>query len=134
MRDIHDITCDIIEKMSMSSSNDSTKNNKSTKDVSDGHHTLKEYLDMRNIYFIALCNAYPEFSWKSKKHYDEENDPISNFNGDFIAGINTPSGTISQHLKLEYWDELNVPIIENAPKYDNYTEEDVKIRIKSLRK
>lgn len=108
------------------------KNNISVKEISDGHHTFKEYLDMRNHYFIALCNAYSDISWKSKKHFDEENDPM--FNGDFIAGINTPDGVITQHLKLKYWDDLDVIEIDNAPEYDGYTEEDVKLRIKSLKK
>ena len=48
----------------------------SVKKVSDGYHTFGDYTDMRNVYFIALCNAYPDISWKSKKHFDEENDPM----------------------------------------------------------
>ena len=87
---------------------------------------------MRNIYFIQLLNAYPEISWKSKKHFDEENDPM--FDGDFIAGINTPDGVATQHLKMNFWDEVNVKEIDRAPQYDEYTENDVKIRIKSLGK
>lgn len=108
------------------------KNDKSVNEISDGYHTIGDYKEMRNLYFIALCNAYPEISWKSKKHFDEENDPISEFDGDFIAGINTPKGTISRHLKLKYWDDLCIKELENAPEYDGYTEEDMKIRIKSL--
>ncbi len=106
------------------------ENNQSVKEISDGFHTFGEYIDMRNAYFIALCNAYRESSWKSKKHYDEENDPM--FDGDFIAGIYTPDGLITQHLKLKYWDDLYVPEIERAPQYDGYTQEDVKAHIKSL--
>ena len=105
-------------------------NNQSVKEISDGFHTFGEYIDMRNAYFIALCNAYRESSWKSKKHYDEENDPM--FDGDFIAGIYTPDGLITQHLKLKYWDDLSIQEIERAPQYDGYTKEDVKTRIKSL--
>ena len=45
-----------------------------------------------------------------KKHFEEETDPM--FNGDFIAGINTPQGPATYHIKLEYWDLFN--IIENA--------------------
>lgn len=106
------------------------KNGQSIKKISDGYHTFEDYTDMRNIYFIALCNAYPNLSWKSTKHFDEENDPM--FEGDFIAGIFTPTGPITQHLKLKFWDDLNVQEIERAPQYDGYTEEDVKERVKSL--
>ena len=121
MKNIDEINKDILELR---------KNNQSIEDISDGHHTFGDYLDMRNHYFIALCNAYAQISWKSKKHFDEENDPM--FDGDFIAGINTPSGPITQHLKMKFWDDLHVPEIEKAPRYDGYTEDDVKIRIKSL--
>lgn len=54
------------------------------------------------------------------------------FNGCFIAGINTPKGVITFHLKMKFWDELKICEIYNAPKYDGYTEDDVKERIKSL--
>ena len=121
MKTIDEINEDILELR---------ENNQSVKEISDGFHTFGEYIDMRNAYFIALCNAYRESSWKSKKHYDEEKDPM--FDGDFIAGIYTPDGLITQHLKLKYWDDLYVQEIERAPQYDGYTKEDVKVRIKSL--
>ena len=105
-------------------------NGGSVKDISDGHHTFGDYIGVRNELFIALCNAYRENSWKSKKHFDEENDPM--FSGDFIAGINTNIGPITFHLKLKYWDELDVKELPRALKYDGYTEEDVIKRIKSL--
>jgi hypothetical protein len=104
----------------------------SVKEISDGHHTFGQYIEMRNCYFIELCNAYPELSWKSRNHFNEEEDPM--FNDDFIAGINTPAGTVSQHLKMIHWDELRVREIDRAPKYVGYTEEDIKIRIRSLSK
>ncbi len=105
---------------------------KSVKDVSDVYHTFRDYVDMRNHLVVALFNAYPEFSWKSKKHHDEENDPI--FNDTFITGMDTPEGPISFHLKLKFWDDLNVPEIDRAPEYDGYTQKDVKMRLRSLNK
>lgn len=56
------------------------------------------------------------------------------FNGDFIAGINTPKGIASYHIKLEYWDLFDISEIDRAPKYDNYSPEDVIKRILSLSK
>lgn len=108
------------------------ENRQSVKKVSDGYHTFEEYTDMRNKYFMALCEAYYDLSWKSKKHFDDINDPM--FDGDFIAGINTPNGIITQHIKMKYWDELDVREIDNAPQYNGYTEEDVKSRVKSLKR
>ena len=99
----------------------------STKEISDGHHTFGDLYRHRIILFCALCNLLPEISWKSKKHFDEENDPM--FNGSFIAGINTPKGPAAYHIKLIYWDLFNIPELERAPRYDNYSEEDVIDRI-----
>ena len=108
------------------------KSGQSVKEISDGYHCFADYIEIRNLYFMALCNAYKEISWKSKKHYDEENDPM--FDGDFIAGINTPEGLVTQHIKLKHWDELDIKELDRAPLYDGYTKEDVKVRIKSLNK
>jgi len=103
-----------------------------SKDISDGHHTFGELYKQRTIMFCIICNCFSNLSWKSKKHFDEENDPM--FHGDFIAGINTPEGIATYHVKLEYWDLFNIPEIDRAPKYDNYTPNDVMKRILSLTK
>lgn len=107
-------------------------NGQRVKNISDGRHTFGDYIEMRNTYFVALCNAYSNISWKSKRHFDEENNPM--YNGDFIAGIMTPVGPIAQHLKLKYWDDLNVREIDRAPQYNGYNEDDIKKRFKSLSK
>ena len=102
----------------------------STKEISDGHHTFGELYEQRSILFITICNSYSDLSWKSRKHFDEENYPM--FNDDFIAGINTPLGMATFHLKRKYWDMLQVPVLERAPQYDHYSSEDVMVRIYSL--
>ena len=102
----------------------------STKEISDGHHTFGQLYKHRIILFCTLCSLLPEISWKSKKHFDEENDPM--FNDSFIAGINTPRGIVTYHIKLKYWDLFDIAELERAPKYDKYTDEDVIMRIKSL--
>ena len=124
MKTIEEINEDIMERRN---------NGQSVKTTSDGYHTFGDYTEMRNVYFVALCNVYSDIAWKSLKHYDEENDPIANFNGCFICGIDTPEGTVAQHLKMKFWEELDVPIRDNAPKYDGYTDEEIKRRIRSLR-
>ena len=106
--------------------------NISVKQISDGHHTFEELYKNRLILFCVLCNSNPNISWKSKKHFDEENDPM--FNGDFIAGINTPEGIATYHFKLEFWDLFQIPEIEKAPRYDNYDNATVLKRIYSLTK
>ena len=104
----------------------------STKEISDGHHTFGDLYRHRITLFCTLCNLLSEISWKSKKHFDEENDPM--FDDCFIAGINTPEGMATYHIKLKYWEMFNVPELERAPKYDSYSSEAVIDRILSLNK
>jgi len=104
----------------------------SSKDISDGYHTFGELYKNRIILFCTLCNLLPNISWKSKKHFDEENDSM--FSDSFIAGINTPEGIATYHIKLKYWDLFDVPELEKAPKYDNYNNEEVLKRFLSLKK
>ena len=112
--------------------NEKMNGNISVKQISDGHHTFDDLYKNRLILFCTLCNTNPTISWKSRKHFDEEKDPM--FNGDFIAGINTPEGIATYHFKLEFWDLFQIPEIENAPKYDHYDNATVLKRIYSLSK
>lgn len=70
----------------------------SSKDISDGHHTFWELYKNRIILFCILCNLFPDISCKSRKHYDEENDPM--FSCDFIARINTPEWIANISYKI----------------------------------
>lgn len=102
----------------------------STKNISDGHHTFGDLYAHRIILFSVICNSYPELSWKSKRHFNEETDPM--FEGSFIAGIKTSLGDATYHIKLDYWDEFNIPEIEKAPLFDGHTSEEDLERLKSL--
>lgn len=104
--------------------------NVSTKNISDVYHTFRELYDHRSILFALVCNAYPDISWKSKKHYEEEIDPM--FNGDFVAGIMTPKGKAMYHMKLKYWDLFKIPERERALKYDGHKSEEDLNRLRSL--
>ena len=104
--------------------------NINSKQVSDTHHTFEKLYEQRVILFSILCNQFPELSWKSKKHYNEEIDPM--FNGDFIAGINTPKGQATFHIKLKYWNLFNIQELDRAFEYDGYNVDDVIERLLSL--
>ena len=106
------------------------RNGISVKGISDGYHTFGDYRARNSHLMIALCRSNPDIAWKTKKHFDNENDPM--FDGDFLAGINAPGGVISYHLKMKYWDLLNIPEIELGPKYDGYTDEDVNKRLLTI--
>lgn len=104
----------------------------SVKDISDGYHTFRELYKQRMILFSVICNLCPELAWKSKKHFDEENDPM--FNGCFIVGVNTPLGVATYHFKMEHYDMFDVLELEHAPKYDDYSPDVVMERLQSLNK
>lgn len=104
----------------------------SAKDISDGNHTFRELYKQRLVLFCTICNLFPDISWKAKKHFDNDNDPM--FNGCFIAGINTPEGVACYHIKLEYWDLFTIPEIEKSPEYTLYSSDEVLERILSLSK
>lgn len=103
----------------------------STKNISDGYHTFEELYYQRTVLLSIICNTNPNISWKSKKHFDEENDPM--FEDCFIIGINTPTGEATYHIKLKYWEIFDVPEIEHAPKYDGYSSDEVLKRLQTLR-
>lgn len=88
-----------------------------TDDISDGFHTFGELYDHRRALTAALVatNKYP--AWRSKQHHPD-GDPI--FPGYFIVGIELPTGTITYHYKLEYWDDFyfGTDDLEHAPVWD----------------
>lgn len=54
------------------------------------------------------------------------------YEGDFIAGINTPLGVATYHIKLDYWDMFNVIELEEALEYEGYNSEENIMRLFSL--
>lgn len=103
----------------------------SVKEISDGHHTFEELYHHRILLFATICNLNQDVSWKSKKHHPEDDQM---FNGSFIAGINTPLGEATYHIKLKYWNIFNIKEIEHSPKFTGYTPEESIQRILSLTK
>jgi hypothetical protein len=101
-----------------------------TKKVSDKWHTFGELYIQRLYLFSIICSQNKDIAWKSKKHFDEENDPM--FDGDFIVGLNTPKGPASYHFKMDFWDLFDVQEIPNSPRYDGYTPQQALERFRSI--
>ena len=68
-------------------------------EVSDGFHTFNELYQHRQLLFVCLINQLLPVAWKSHTHQDG-----SMFPGWFIAGIELPTGQITYHMELQYWD------------------------------
>lgn len=92
-----------------------------TKDVSDGYHTFGQLYHDRAVLFAVICNAFKDKAWKSKLHDDG-----TMFDDMFIVGVETPEGQYTYHYHIEpYWNMYDVKEIENAPKWDGHTFENI---------
>lgn len=89
-------------------------------DVSDSYHTFNELYYHRMVLFSIILNSKPYKSFKSKKHADG-----SMYDNMFICGIKTEKGDYTYHYNLKYWDNFNIPEIENAPKWDGHLPDDI---------
>lgn len=101
-------------------------------DLSDGFHTFNSLYNQRAILFASLIDAYPEISWKSKKHADGHY--CFDKGGDwFIVGIDTPEGQYTYHFETAlYWHTFDCKELEKAPEWDGHTDDNVG-RLRSLR-
>lgn len=103
-----------------------------TGETSDGYHTFNDLYAHRRALtaVLAAAAASDEDAWRSKAHHPEDS-PI--FPGYFIVGIELPTGTITYHYALEFWDEFGaVAALEHAPKWDGASPEDTVSRCLEL--
>lgn len=92
--------------------------------TTDGYHTFAELYDHRRALTAVLAAAagMAGDSWRSKRHHPD-NDPM--FDGYFIVGIAFPSGLVTYHYQLQYWDDFAaVPERDHAPLWDGSTPAD----------
>lgn len=96
--------------------------------LSDGYHTFDELYHYRALYNAAFFNLLP-CSWvsKSKRHYSGE----ECFNGEyFIVTAMLPTGQISNHYPIKYWDIFRIPEYEKSPvEWDGHTPEQAAERL-----
>lgn len=97
--------------------------------VSDGYHTFNELYDFRREYNAALVNTNIYPCHKSLRHSDGK---LCFGGGWFIVIINLPTGQISNHYEIKYWDEFNCDERECAEPWDGHTEKDVLARLSDL--
>ena len=94
-----------------------------TENTSDGYHTFKELYECRHALFVALLRSNPSISWRANN-----NDDGTQYEGWFVAGMHLPSGDISFHLPVSYWELLDGCLIATtncAPPFDGHNTTDV---------
>ena len=100
--------------------------NESVGELSDTYHSFNDLYKHRTILSALLFLNFP-YSWKSKIHEDG-----TMYDGMFVTGFPTPTGMVSYHYDLEYWDLFKIPEIPHAPHFDGYTDNDVLIRLTNI--
>ena len=97
-------------------------------DMSDGYHTFKEYETFRMLYNAALFNCLVDkYKVCKSMYHDNGEKPFGG--GYFVVYAELPTGQISNHYELKYWDLFNIPIVNKAPKWDGHTTFDVMNRL-----
>lgn len=98
--------------------------------TSDGYHTFKELYEYRLLYNAGFFNelAIQGLSnvHKSKKHNDGE---LCFGGGWFVVMAQLPTGQISNHYEMKYWNLFRIPEQELADKWDGHTPQDVVRRL-----
>lgn len=88
-------------------------------EVSDGYHTFNELYYYRMLYNAAFFNSLPKRKvHKSKRHYTGEECFGGNW---FIVMAELPTGQISNHYEMQYWDLFKIPEREVAAPWDGHT-------------
>lgn len=91
----------------------------------DGYHTFNELYEHRYALFLNLLKISKYPTWKSKLHSDG-----TMYANQFVAGIQLPTGLITYHLPIKYWEYIkNVYELDNAPEWDGHTSQDVVDRL-----
>ncbi len=99
-----------------------------TGETSDGYHTFNELYHHRAVLFSVIVKAFPDQSWKARKHHDG-----TMYDGMFIVGIETPDGQATYHYDIEpYWDMFQCKELEYAPEWDGHTPAQAIARIGKL--
>ncbi len=96
-------------------------------DVSDGYHTFKELYEHRCLLWMLVLHSQREQAFKTRK-----NDKGEEWDGWFIAGLDSDYGQMTYHLPMALWDKLDVAEYERNIDYDGHTSSDVIHRMNKM--
>ena len=112
--------------------NELIRASESVGELRDGYHSFNELYRFRMLYNAALFNE-----WARQGKYDVHRS-TSHYEGDecfgggwFIVVAQLPTGQISNHYELIYWDLFNeVPAVDKAKHpWDRHNPKDVEARM-----
>ena len=108
--------------------------------VSDGYHTFGELYEYRLVYnalwFNSLSKHFnkngvvnPYNVHKSERHNGGE----KCFGGGwFIVMAQLPTGQVSNHYEMKYWNYFDIPIQQRADRWDGHTPQEALERMKGV--
>ena len=91
-------------------------------DISDGFHTFNELYRYRMLYNAAFFNLLAKETNINicKSRYHSDGKPCFG-GGWFIVVAELPTGQISNHYDIKYWDLFKIPETDVPPVYDSHT-------------
>ena len=102
--------------------------------ISDGYHTFDELYEYRMLYNAMLFNELAKEKvydiHKSKRHCDG-NFPFDNPDY-FVVVAELPTGQISNHYRMKYWDLFKIPEKYKSNEWDGHSPKDVANRMKEF--
>lgn len=107
-----------------------------TSQISDGYHTFEELYEFRFLYNAHLFNAWAKIEnnlynvYKSRRHSDGKY-PFDKKDW-FIVYAELPTGQISNHYEMKYWNYFKLLEESTAPIWDGHTAQDVAERMKNM--
>lgn len=102
-------------------------------EISDGYHTFNELYRYRMLYNAIAFNELCDRGFKVQKSIRHSDGELCFGGSHFIVIAELPSGQVSNHYKLKYWDlfhvrEVDIPTIM----YDGHTPNEAADRLESF--
>lgn len=89
---------------------------------SDGYHTFKELYAYRRAYNALLVNEYAKQGLYNVHKSQRHSDGKKCFGGGwFVVQITLPTGQISNHYEMRYWNDFHCEERERADEWDGHT-------------
>lgn len=91
--------------------------------ISDGYHTFDELYEYRMLYNAGFFNELAKHGNKYNVHKSvAHSDGAYCFGGGwFVVMATLPTGQISNHYEVKYWDLFKVPARDEADEWDGHT-------------
>lgn len=100
----------------------------------DGYHTFDELYDYRALYNAAFFNmlaALPNNPYNVHKSACHNDGGLCFGGGWFVVMATLPTGQISNHYKIEFWDHFQIPPRDVADEWDGHSPREAARRLRN---